>query len=125
MKKRIAYVSVTVVLSMIIFFCFSATAYSQSIENGMTADREGIELQEKEIMNTIREVMEEYGCKNSGITMTKVFREDGGREYEVLIYHRNISYINVSDMEAMEAQLASIVGQWDDVTFCYKFTDSL
>ncbi len=125
MRKRIAYVSVTVVLSMIIFFCFSATAYSQSIENGMTADREGIELQEKEITATIREVLEDYGCKNSGITMTKVFREDGGRDYEVIIHHRNLSYINVSDMEAMEAELISMMGQWDDVTFCYKFTDGL
>ena len=125
MRKRIAYVSVTIILTAVIFFCFSATAYSQSLDRAMTADREGIELQEQEITSAIREVMEEYGCKNSGITMTKIFREDGGRDYEILINHHNISYISVSDMAAMEAQLIAVTGQWEDVTFCYKFTDSL
>lgn len=124
MKKRIAYVSVTIILTAVIFFCFSATAYSQSLDRGMTADREGIELQEKEITLAIREVLEEYGCKNSGITMTKVFREDGGRDYEILIHHRNLSYLSASDTDAMEAQLLSVTGQWEDVTFCYKFADS-
>lgn len=123
--KRIAYVSVSVILSMIIFFCFSATAYSQSMENGMSADREGLELQEEEIMETIRKVMEDYGCKDSGITMTKVFGEDGARDYEVVINHRNISYMDVSEKVSMEAQLTSMMGQWGDVTFCYKFTTGL
>lgn len=124
MKKKIAYISTTVVLLMVIFFCFSTTAYSQSVEKAAIAAKESIDVQETELLQTIRQIMKEYGCEYSGVTMTKTYTEDGGRIYQVAVHHRNIAYLDKTEIKQIETELHQVTGNWEHTEFCFEFTFS-
>lgn len=101
MKKRIAYLGITIGLLTVIFFCFSTTAYSQSVEKAAFAEKERMDLQEKEFLHRIKQVMEAYGCLDSGVTMTKTYTQDGDRIYRVIVHHRNLSYLSDGEREEL------------------------
>lgn len=124
MKKNIAFLTTTIILLAVIFFCFSATAYSQSLESAALADKEGMDIKEQEFLEEIKHVMEAYGCEYSGVTMTKVYLEDGSRNYQVLIHHRNLSYLNEEEMEQLEGELQQVTYGWENMEFYYEFTYS-
>ena len=63
MKKNILFLTSTILLLAVIFFCFSATAYSQSVERSSLADKEEIDLQEQALLEEMKQVMKEYGCE--------------------------------------------------------------
>lgn len=122
MKKRIAFILTTSILLAVIFFCFSTTAYSQSVEKAAMADKEGMDALEAELLHTIRQVMKEHGCEYSGVTMTKTYAEDGGRIYRVAVHHRNIAYLDEAEMEQIKMELHQITGNWEHTEFFYEFT---
>ncbi len=124
MKKNMIFAASTIILLAVIFFCFSITAYSQSLERAALADKEGIDLQEQEILTGIKGVMKEFGCEYSGVTMTKVYCEDGSRNYQVLIHHRNLFYLDPEEMAQLKESLYKIVSGWEHVKFHYEFTFS-
>ena len=72
MRKKAGFAILTIFLVTVIFFCFSQVVYSQSSSRDILTDKEGTDLYEKELISQIRNVMEEYGCIHSGITMTKI-----------------------------------------------------
>lgn len=124
MKKNLIFVTSTLILMAVIFFCFSATAYSQSLERAALGDKEGIDLQEQEILTGIKGVMKEFGCEYSGVTMTKVYCEDGSRNYQVLIHHRDLSYLDAEEMAQLKESLDQVTSGWEHVEFHYEFTFS-
>lgn len=124
MKKNIVFVTSTIILLAVIFFCFSATVYSQSLERAALADKEGVDLQEREILAEIKGIMKEFGCEYSGVTMTKVYCEDGGRDYQVLIHHRNLSFLDDEEMAQLKARLYDVTSGWNHMEFHYEFTCS-
>lgn len=124
MKKKMGFLITTVLLMAVICFCFSATVYSQSQERAMAADKNGIDKQEQEFLQAIRTVMADYGCKDSGITMTKIYTEDGGRNYRVLVNHRYLSYMKESETEQLQQELQKVTSGWKNITFDYELTYS-
>jgi Na+-translocating ferredoxin:NAD+ oxidoreductase RnfG subunit len=122
MKKKIVFFTTTLALLAVICFCFSATAYSQSKAKAMEADKAGIDKQEQEFLQVIRTIMTEHGCRNSGITMTKIYTEDGGRNYRVLVNHRYLSYMESDETEQLRQELQKATSGWKNVTFEYELT---
>lgn len=124
MKKRIAFILTTTILLAVIFFCFSTTAYSQSVEKAAMADKAGVDVMERGLLQTIWQIMEEHGCTYSGVTMTKTYTEDGGRIYRVAVHHRNLAYLDEAELKALEEELQQITKGWEQTEFCYEFTYS-
>lgn len=136
MKKRIAFFVTTFLLLTVTFFCFSTTAYSQSVEKAAVAEKELMDIEEKEFLHTVKQVMKEHGCAYSGVTMTKTYGEDGSRIYRVAVHHRNLSYLSEAETEALREQLAEKLEEqfvtqpyyesrnWEHVEFYFEFTYS-
>lgn len=122
--KKLLFALTTTGLLAVIFFCFSQSVYSQTKENSFVADKEGIDRFESNYLSQVRELMEAYGCSDSGITMTKVFTEDGGRSYEVQIHHRNLSYLDEVRVADLKTELELLTAPWDNLEFQYEFTSS-
>lgn len=122
MKKKVGFAIVTFFLITVIFFCFSQVAYSQSSSRSILTDKEGTDLYEKELMGQIRNVMEEYGCIYSGITMTKVYSSEGERSYQILIYHRDLAYLSHGEKETLMGRLKALEPETESVTFTYELT---
>lgn len=121
-KKNIALTALTVVLITIIFFCFSSSVYSQSRKGPGVSDRESMDESEREYMEQVAKLMKEYGCEYSGITMTKVFEADGSRSYDVLIHHRNLSFLSREEMGELEERLTGLSDSFKDAEFTYGFS---
>lgn len=132
MKKKIAFFVTAFVLLTVIFFCFSTTAYSQSVEKAAHAAKERMDTEEQEFLHTVRQIMTEQGCPYSGVTMTKAYEEDGGRTYRVAVHHRNLSYLDEGELEELgerigerlKGQLCTENGNGEPVEFYMEFTYS-
>lgn len=122
--KKLRFALTTAGLLAVIFFCFSQSVYSQAKENSFVADKEGIDRFESDYLGRVREIMEAYGCPDSGITMTKVFAQDGCRSYEVQIHHRNLSYLEEVRITDLKTELKLLTASWDNLEFQYEFTSS-
>lgn len=124
MRKNILFVASTILLLAVIFFCFSATAYSQSVERTTFQDKEEIDLQEQALLKEMKQIMKEYGCEYSGITMTKVYLEDGTRSYLIRIHHRNISILDENELEALKERLKRLMCGMERVEAVYELSYS-
>ena len=124
MRKNILFFVSTILLLTVIFFCFSATAYSQSVERSTLEDKEEIDLQEQALLKEMKQIMKEYGCEYSGITMTKVYLEDGTRSYLIRIHHRNISILDEDELAALKERLGRLMCGLDHVEAVYELSCS-
>lgn len=122
MRKKAGFAILTIFLVTVIFFCFSQVVYSQSSSRNILTDEEGTDLYEKELMAQIRNVMEEYGCVYSGITMTKVYSPEGERSYQILINHGNLAYLSQAEKDTLMNRLKALEPETESVTFTYELT---
>lgn len=105
MRKRIGFFITTFLLLGVIFFCFSTTAYSQSVERANRMQKERMDVAEREFLREIGSAMEEQGFAYSGVTMTKTYEEDGGLIYQVAINHRSLSYLSGAEIADLGTRL--------------------
>ncbi len=66
------------------------------------------ETLEERYEQVIRDTLSDWGYDNAGITMTKVFLEDGNREYTVKIHHRRIDKMDGRNREMLLTKLSTI-----------------
>lgn len=121
-KKNVLFAVITAVLVSIIFLCFSRSVYSQDKKGIRALDRESLEALENEYLEQAAGLMKEYGCEYSGITMTKMFERDGCISYEVLIHHRNLSYLSTEELEELKGRLTGFSEAFQDAEFTYSFS---
>ena len=69
----------------------------------------------------LRTRLSQEGYRNAGITMTKVFYEDGMREYTVKLHHKRIEALTVEEQEALLAELSKIELLNDECKVYLKF----
>ena len=56
----------------------------------------------------LREALAKEGYRNAGITMTKVFFEDGQREYTVKLHHKRMEKLDGQERQELLAELSEI-----------------
>lgn len=120
-KKYMGYIIVSVLFAMILFGCLSMDVYSQSMENAIQADKEQVDLLEKEYIKAMKDTLKGYGCENAGITMKKVYGDEADL-YEVEIHHANLQYLDKSSMQQLGAQLQHLVNDFPDTDFSFCFS---
>ena len=116
--KKIVFIIMTVILVFITSLCIGGTVQSQSKEK-QRFDNEAYSEMEREYLDTVRDVLEQHECLNSGITMTYVLDQDGIRSYELLIHHKYIDRMKNSQKEALLKELREIT--FPDNTCVFRF----
>lgn len=96
------------------------TVKSQSVENVRISDEAYREF-EKEYIKDVRMLLEEEGFANSGVTLTKEYRDDGTRNYEVLIHHKWINELSDKEQEELKAALLQIPFPMQGCNFDHEF----
>ena len=68
------------------------------------------EYQEAEVTyaKQVKNILADASLKNAGVTMTKVIDANGKRDYTICINHKNINYMNKSELESLEMQLDTL-----------------
>ena len=79
------------------------------------------ETLEDRYVEVLRDTLYDKGYRNAGITMTKVFLEDGGREYNVKIHHRRIDKLEEKDRKLLLAELSTITFAGSECKVVHEF----
>lgn len=76
---------------------------------------------EKAYYADLRQLLEEKGYSDSGITIRWVSDDGENRTYTVLIHHRGIDVLSAEEKEALIRELSQT--EFDDLrcSFCYEF----
>lgn len=111
MKKGFGVITVLLVL-VIAFF---TTGTVMGMEKGsVKVDEKYYRQIEQEYVCQVRAYLSDVGYDNSGIALTKVFYEDGSREYTLNIHHKRIDKLTSVEQEQLKNELtgfANLIGQ--------------
>ncbi len=66
------------------------------------------EQMEDAYVRELREELTDSGYRNAGITMTKVFFEDGKREYTVKLHHKRMERLDEQEKQELLMHLSGI-----------------
>lgn len=122
--KEITITAVTtVVLILIIAFCICSTAFGQD-RGRSKAQEQYYRAQEQEYVRETRELLEERGYCNSGVTMNAVVQEDGSRQYIVTIHHRRIMKLDGNQQKELLDECRMIDFPVEGCSFCHEFLET-
>lgn len=119
-KKSISFVILVILSVLIIVFCTTETVMSQS-KTDDKSKKQYFAKMEKEYYDDLKQLLEEKGYSNSGITIRWVSDDGENRTYTVLIHHRGIDVLSEEEKEALIYELSQ--AEFDDLrcSFCYEF----
>lgn len=125
MKKQITlknqgFLLITALLIFITALSIAGTVQSKE-RDLFEVNNPVIKEQEKACMEEIKTVLQNYQCKNSGITMTKTIDIKGSRQYQVTIHHDKISHMNVDEKEELKRDLENIGFYEENFKITYDF----
>lgn len=75
---------------------------------------------EQQYVQEVKDYLAKEGFTSSGVTLTKVYREDGGRDYEVRIHHKYIDKMNREERDKLTGDLEEISFPVPNCHFAYK-----
>lgn len=105
--RAIMFLAVTFVLVLITTFCVTGTVMCKSNYEERELENYYRKL-EQDLLRETKEMLEEMGYSNSGVTLTRVVDTDGSRVYTFLIHHKRIGKMNQTEKMELAAQLANV-----------------
>lgn len=102
MKKGLGMITVFLVLAAAL--CVSGTVMSKG-RNDYTRENERYALLEDAFTERAREILEECGFRNSGVTVTWTREQGCSRSYLVKIHHRGIANLGDDERERLTEEL--------------------
>lgn len=123
MKEFTITTIITVLLVLIIAFCISGTVIGQN-KGDARAEEQYYQAAELAYIKEIRNLLEEKGYSNSGVTMNRVIEEDGTREYTVTIHHRRISCLSDEQKNALVTECQSIDFSVENCSIFHEFLET-
>ena len=106
-RRRNMIIILTVSAMAFVILGTVLTVKSQSSQQISISDQAYKEL-EKEYVDHVRQLLTEKGYDNSGVTLTKEYREDGTRNYDVLIHHKRITALPAEEQELLKEELSKV-----------------
>lgn len=95
---------VTIILVMVIAFCTKQTVMSKE-NNERARQNQYYAVLEAAFLQETKEVLNEQGLRNCGVTMTRVTQENGEREYTVAIHHQKLEKMEEQQKAKIREQL--------------------
>lgn len=93
---------ILVILSMVTMTVNAAESKKKQHENRY------YEEIEEAYVRQLRCTLTEKGYRNAGVTMTKVFLEDGSREYTVKLHHRRMEKLSMDEKSELLEELSTL-----------------
>lgn len=121
MKKYWFYMF-TIIAVIVLCLLIPMQAKGQS-EYDPAENREYYEQLEDAYTQKIQQFLSGKGYRNAGITMTKVYQEDGSREYMVLIHHKRIDRLENIKKSCLLKELETVSFGSDQCRVRYGFLD--
>ena len=118
--KRYRFYMISIVAIAIIFSFATMTVNGQG-ERNIAMEREYYDELEDAYMLHLREVLEQKGCYNAGITMTKVYEMDGTRTYTVQIHHKRMDRLSYNEKILLQNELDMIDFGDESCSVLHKF----
>ena len=104
-----AYRFYIMTIGLLIFVFMMMTMTVNAMEDKRLQHRdEYYEEMEDCYVKALREKLSTDGYRNAGITMTKVFFEDGAREYTVKLHHKRMERLTIQEQQELLAELSEI-----------------
>ena len=116
----VGFVAVTILLVLIAAFCCVGTVMSRTDLDARELEEYYLE-KEHELTREIREMLEEKGFENSGVTVTRVVETDGSRLYTVTVHHGRIDDMCDEEREKLLEELKAINFEDERCSFFHKF----
>ena len=98
--EKIFYVIVGIILIASISLIMTVRAQSRSAE-ALLFDNSYYKASEEEYKQQVQQVLENYDCYNSGLTMTRIVSLDGVREYSIQIYNGKLQKLDLQTYEIL------------------------
>lgn len=114
------FVLLTVFLVLFSAFCIGGTVISQS-EIGERELENYYREQEKELVQEVRDYLQQAGFQNSGVMLTRVVDGDGSREYTLTVHHSKIDKMDDVSRESLGRALETLDFTADNCTFYHEF----
>jgi cell division protein FtsI/penicillin-binding protein 2 len=109
---------ITVVLILAILFCVRGTVFSKEQDKRAEMNRYYAVL-EKEYLRQTKDILEQEGYDNCGVTVTWVAAEDGSRDYTVQLHHRKLKKLDEQDKNAVVMRLSGAEFDRESCRFSY------
>lgn len=110
---------IIVLLVLVIVFCVKGTVFSMENNERAKANRYYAVL-EDEYLEEARQLLEEQGYNNCGVTMTRITEADGRREYTVLLHHRKFENLSAEEKSEVISSLTDMEFDSGICKFCYE-----
>ncbi|MGN0412214.1 MAG: hypothetical protein ACI4FV_04190 [Lachnospiraceae bacterium] len=119
MQKRL----VKLILGITILFLVAGGALSVRSQSSdeITVDDASYHQMEKEYLEEVKQLLGEEGFENSGVTLTKEYKEDGTRDYQLLIHHKGIRRLSEPERQKLQEELSGISFPVPGCSFYHKF----
>jgi len=93
---------------MIMAFMMMTLSVNATQSKRLQHENEYYEELEDSYVKELREELADRGFRNAGITMTKIFYEDGSREYTVKIHHKRMERLTKQEQNDLLAGLTDV-----------------
>ncbi len=104
-----AYRFYIITIGLLIFTFMTMTMSVNATEDKRLQHRDKYyEEMEDCYVKGLRDKLSDEGYRNAGITMTKVFLEDGAREYTVKLHHKRIERLTMQEQQDLLEELSQI-----------------
>ena len=118
--KRYRFYMLTVMLIFILFSLVTMRVKGQG-EVDFAADRELYEQLEDSYTERLKDMLENKGYRNAGISMTKIYQPDGSREYTVQIHHKRINQLSDGEKLLLLNELSAVSFGGENCSVLHKF----
>lgn len=116
-RNRLRFAILTLLLVMLTAFLVSETVRGQSRERLTTVT--GYDRQmERDYICEVREILEEYGVRNSGINMTYVSEDGDERVYRIVIHNKAFRWLSEEEYDALVRSIEEIAFPGSGVEKC-------
>ena len=118
--KRYRFYLITVLVIFTLFSIITVKVNGQG-ERDFASERQYYEQLEEEYTQRLVDLLEGKGYRYAGITMTKIYKEDGSREYTVLIHHKRINQLSDGEKILLQNELAAVSFGGEECNILHKF----
>ncbi|MCM1127601.1 MAG: hypothetical protein NC429_14170 [Lachnospiraceae bacterium] len=122
-RRLLSRGAITILLVVIGALFLSMAAHSQS-EKLVKEQKEYYKTLEQEYVEALRNLLEEQGYSNSGITMNRVIEEDGTTQYIVTIHHGRIEHLDDKEKSDLLSKCEEVEFPERDCSFYHKFLET-
>lgn len=120
MMKAYRFYFITIGLIILIFGVMTMTVNATEDER-LQHQNAYYEEMEDTYVEKLKCALTDNGYRNAGITMTKVFYENGKREYTVKLHHKRLERLDETMQQELLAELSEIEFADSEVNIYLKF----